>query len=97
MHHEPLLGKFLYDPKYGCPEKIEDWTAEARAAREHQEIDSSDKQEKWNWKCVGRCAMFDYELKEEWLEKDKMMVDVVLENMTKMPFFTPENIAPFRE
>lgn len=25
-HHELLLGKMMYDPKYGCPDKIEDWT-----------------------------------------------------------------------
>lgn len=59
-HHELLLGKVQYDPKYGCPEKIEDWTAEARASREDAQFEAL-KDRDW-YKCVGRCALFDYEM-----------------------------------
>ena len=41
--------------------------------------------------------MFDYELKEEWLEKDKAMFDQVLGNIDQVPHFTPENIQQFRD
>ena len=77
-HHELLLGKLMYDPKYGCPEKIEDWTAEARAAREHGQIDALEAQGKEWWKCIGRCSMFEYELKEEFIEEDKALIDQVV-------------------